>query len=115
MPTRYRQWLTILSTMEYDREKECSIHEQVFERCDIHQGVLYLVRPLLLLLMINMQTVQNSLLVSITGAALGVFLLIFPVPPHSFQRRYGKERAVHVTRVLAVAIIVISFISKVQF
>ena len=68
-----------------------------------------------LLLMINMQTVQNSLLVSITGAALGVFLLIFPVPPHSFQRRYGKERAVHVTRVLAVAIIVISFISKVQF
>lgn len=34
-----------------------------------------------LLLMINMQTVQNSLLVSITGAALGVFLLIFPVPP----------------------------------
>ena len=33
-----------------------------------------------LLLMINMQTVQNSLLVSITGAALGVFLLIFPVP-----------------------------------
>ena len=68
-----------------------------------------------LLLMINMQTVQNSLLVSITGAALSVFLLIFPVPPHSFQRRYGKERAVHVTRVLAVAIIVISFISKVQF
>ena len=68
-----------------------------------------------LLLMINMQTVQNSLLVSITGAALGVFLLIFPVPPHSFQRRYGPERAVHVTRVLAVAIIVISFISKVQF
>lgn len=68
-----------------------------------------------LLLMINMQTVQNSLLVSITGAALGVFLLIFPVPPHSFQRRYGKERAVHVTRVLAVAIIVVSFISKVQF
>lgn len=68
-----------------------------------------------LLLMINMQTVQNSLLVSITGAALGVFLLIFPVPPHSFQRRYGEERAVHVTRVLAVAIIVISFISKVQF
>ncbi|HIZ93370.1 MULTISPECIES: hypothetical protein [unclassified Flavonifractor] len=68
-----------------------------------------------LLLMINMQTVQNSLLVSITGAALGVFLLIFPVPPHSFQRRYGKERAVHVTRVLAVAIIVISFISKAQF
>ena len=68
-----------------------------------------------LLLMINMQTVQNSLLVSITGATLGVFLLIFPVPPHSFQRRYGKERAVHVTRVLAVAIIVISFISKVQF
>ena len=68
-----------------------------------------------LLLMINMQTVQNSLLVSITGAALGVFLLIFPVPPHSFQRRYGKKRAVHVTRVLAVAIIVISFISKAQF
>ena len=68
-----------------------------------------------LLLMINMQTVQNSLLVSITGAALGVFLLIFPVPPHSFQRRYGKERAVHVTRVLAGAIIVISFISNVQF
>ena len=60
-------------------------------------------------------TVQNSLLVSITGAALSVFLLIFPVPPHSFQRRYGKERAVHVTRVLAVAIIVISFISKAQF
>ena len=68
-----------------------------------------------LLLMINMQTVKNSLLVSITGAALGVFLLICPVPPHSFQRRYGKERAVHVTHVLAVAIIVISFISKVQF
>ena len=68
-----------------------------------------------LLLMINMQTVQNSLLVSITGAALGVFLLICPIPPNSFQRRYGKERAVHVTRVLAVAIIVVSFISKVQF
>lgn len=68
-----------------------------------------------LLLMINMQTVQNSLLVSITGAALGVFLLICPIPPNSFQRRYGKERAVHVTRVLAVAIIVISFISKAQF
>lgn len=68
-----------------------------------------------LLLMINMQTIKNGLLVSITGAVLGVFLLIFPVPPHSFQRRYGKERAVHVTRVLAVAIIVISFISKVQF
>ena len=68
-----------------------------------------------LLLMINMQTVQNSLLVSITGAALGVFLLIFPVPPLSFQRRYGQERAVRVTRVLALVIIVVSFISKVQF
>lgn len=68
-----------------------------------------------LLLMINMQTLQNSLLVSITGAALGVFLLIFPVPPRSFQRRYGQERAVRVTRVLALVIIVVSFISKVQF
>ena len=68
-----------------------------------------------LLLMINMQTIKNGLLVSITGAVLGVFLLICPVPPHSFQRRYGKERAVHVTRVLAVAIIVISIISKVQY
>lgn len=68
-----------------------------------------------LLLMINMQTLKNSLLVSITGAALGVFLLIFPIPPHSFQRRYGKEQAVRVTRILALAIIVVSFISKVQF
>lgn len=68
-----------------------------------------------LLLMINMQTLKNGLLVSITGAALGVFLLIFPIPPHSFQRRYGKEQAVRVTRILALAIIVVSFISKVQF
>lgn len=68
-----------------------------------------------LLLMINMQTVKNSLLVSITGAALGVFLLIFPIPSHSFQRRYGQERAVQVTRIMAVVIIVISFITKIQF
>ena len=68
-----------------------------------------------LLLMINMQTVKNSLLVSITGAALGVFLLIFPIPSHSFQRRYGQERAVQVTHIMAVVIIVISFITKIQF
>lgn len=68
-----------------------------------------------LLLMINMQTLKNGLLVSITGAVLGVFLLICPIPPNSFQRRYGKERAVHVTRIMAVVIIVISFITKIQF
>ena len=68
-----------------------------------------------LLLMINMQTIKNGLLVSITGAVLGVFLLIFPIPPHSFQRRYGQERAVQVTRIMAVVIIVISFITKIQF
>ncbi|MCI7472834.1 MAG: hypothetical protein MSB10_04035 [Clostridiales bacterium] len=65
--------------------------------------------------MINMQTLKNGLLVSITGAVLGVFLLICPIPPNSFQRRYGKERAVHVTRIMAVVIIVISFITKIQF
>nr|WP_317325282.1 hypothetical protein [uncultured Flavonifractor sp.] len=68
-----------------------------------------------LLLMINNITLKSNLLTSLSGAALGVFLLIFPVPPRSFQRRYGQKQAVVVTRVMAVVIIVISFIVKVQF
>ena len=67
------------------------------------------------LLMINMQTIKSGLLASVSGAVLGVFLLIFPIPPRSFQRRYGPERAVQVTRVLAVVIIVISFLTKIKF
>lgn len=68
-----------------------------------------------LLLMINTQTLQNELFTSLTGALLGIFLLIFPVPPRSFQRRYGPERAVVVTRILAVVIIVVAFLTKIKF
>lgn len=67
------------------------------------------------LLMINTQTVKSGLLASLSGAILGVFLLIFPIPPRSFQRRYGPKRAVNVTRIMAVVIIVISFITKIKF
>lgn len=68
-----------------------------------------------LLLMINNLTLKSGLMASLTGAALGVFLLIFPIPPRSFQRRYGPKRAVNVTRIMAVVIIVISFITKIKF
>ena len=67
------------------------------------------------LLMINMQTVRSGLLASLSGASLGVFLLLFPFPPRSFLRRFGPERAVNVTRIMAVVIIVISFITKIKF
>ena len=67
------------------------------------------------LLMINMQTVRSGLLASLSGAVLGVFLLIFPIPPRSFQRRYGPERAVNLSRIMAVVIIVISFITNIKF
>lgn len=68
-----------------------------------------------LLLMINNVTLKSNLLTSLSGAALGVFLLVHPIPPRSFQRRYGQKQAISVTRVMGVIIIVLSFIVKVQF
>lgn len=67
------------------------------------------------LLMLNNATVKSGLLASIVGASLGVFLLIVPIPPVFFQRRYGPERAIWVTRIMAVVIIVVAFLTKIKF
>lgn len=66
------------------------------------------------LLMLNNATVKSGLLASIVGASLGVFLLIVPIPPVFFQRRYGP-RAPTVTRIMAVVIIVVAFLTKIKF
>jgi len=66
-------------------------------------------------LFINGFTVQNSFLVSLCRASFGFYLLVNPIYPNSFEYHYGREKSRKYIRIIAVILIVSSFMIKTNF
>ena len=66
-------------------------------------------------LVLNGFTLKSSIMHSVILATLGIILLVYPVYPASLEIKYDSDKCKLITRIIAVAEIIFSFLIHTTF